>query len=528
MLPTVPQAITTGIPPFPKEPFGPKWSFPSAGFGGWSGGSCAIIGVAILLGCLYLPTLAMPFDFIDDGDLVYPSRPSSTRYWAAIYWHRTLSNYRHLGPFRPTLWFHWGIEAELFNASASMWRGARLVWLMLSTCIFIWLMRELRIRKSGAILAVALAMWNPFRNEIWTSLTLSEGVAMPYALGALVCAIRAGRSRRPILWDLAGAFCILVALGCKNTFAAVVAAQLLLRIAPDGRDFRDGFRRHGFRAALLSLTLLLPIVHYLIFQSQWHPGQYEPGRPSWAQLARMLSALRGAVNLDWMAAGFFLAVLAIGGWRGLHRVWQENRAPCLAGLLLLVSGTAVYLPMNTISGRYTMPAIWGADLCIAALLGTLAGAAPGSWRRAAFAAVGSGLVTVALANVGRQEKFHARAALFWDTLHEIERIAPCDSVIAWLDGPELSIGEGIHFQWHLAGRGRKDIRVLPRDAEGQAKRRVELRQVDRPPDFLIAATGEPPTDSGWKLIREVCAPYWGGWRQYHCYVWRKEKQPSIP
>ena len=28
-------------------------------------------------------------------------------------------------------------------------------------------------------------MWNPYRNEIWTSLTLSEGVAMPYALAGL-------------------------------------------------------------------------------------------------------------------------------------------------------------------------------------------------------------------------------------------------------------------------------------------------------------------------------------------------------
>ena len=294
--------------------------------------------------------MAAPFDFIDDGSIVYPYRPDSAYQLYRVYWGRIVANFGHLGPFRPALWIHWGAEAELFDGSAPCWRTARLAWTMLSAGLFLWLLHELGIRKSAAILAGALAMWNPYRNEIWTSLTLSEGVAMPYALAALVCGLRGARSSRPWRWDLAGILCMLVALGCKNTFVALVPAQLFLRTVPDGRDFREGFRRHGLRAALLALPLLLPAVHYAVFRSQWHPGQYEPGSPTWAQLGRMASALKGALSLEWLAPGFLLALIALGGRRGLQIMWDEYRVGCVTGSLLLLGGIAVYLPMDMISG----------------------------------------------------------------------------------------------------------------------------------------------------------------------------------
>ena len=86
----------------------------------------------------------------------------------------------------------------------------------LAAGMMLWLMRELRIHPIAAFLATAVALWNPYRNEIWTSLSLAEGVAMPYALLALVCAVRAARSSRSWVWDLVGVACVLTALGCKS------------------------------------------------------------------------------------------------------------------------------------------------------------------------------------------------------------------------------------------------------------------------------------------------------------------------
>lgn len=497
-----------------------------------------MIGGAILLGCLYLPTLAAPFDFIDDGNLVYPARPPSVAQWFSVYWGRVVANVEHLGPFRPTLWFHWGVEAELFGGDAVRWRAGRLLWLMLSAGMFLWLMRELGIPRSAALFVGALAMWNPYRNEIWTSLTLSEGVAMPYALAALACAIRAARSSRPGCWDIAGFLCVLTALGCKNTFVALVPAQLFLRIAPDGRDFREGLRRHGPRAVLLAATLLLPAFHYVYFRFHWHPGQYQPNGPTLAQFGRILSGLKGALSLDWLAPGLLLAAAAFGGRDGLRRVWREQRAACLAGGLLLFAGIAVYLPMNMMSGRYTMPAVWGADLFVAALLGVFEHAArasdagPACSRRvlpkAAYFALGCGLLAVALTNLGRQEKFMARATMLWSALHGIESVAPRDRAVVWVCGPDLNIEEGIHFQWHLQGRGRKDICILLRDAAGRPQSRVELSASNREADFLITGNAAPSPGHGWRPLQEIQTSYWAGRRCYHCYVWRKEKQSSIP
>src|SRR5207302_9740169 len=154
--------------------------------------------------------------------------------------------------------------------------------------MFLWLLRELRLPPLAALAVGAVVMWNPYRNEIWTSLTLAEGVAMPYALLALVCARRATGSPRAWAWDLAGAGAVLMALGCKNTFAALVPAQVLLRALPDGATLREGWRQHGRRALLLSVTLAAPIVHFVWFKLNWHPGQYAPQGPSLTQLGRML------------------------------------------------------------------------------------------------------------------------------------------------------------------------------------------------------------------------------------------------
>src|SRR5262249_28842117 len=316
---------------------------------------------AVLLPCLYVPTLATRFDFIDDGNLVYPEPPMPLGQRLERVWEKVVANYEHLGPFRPVLWVHWEIEAELFRAHPFPWRLARLLWLMLATGMFLWLLRELGIGCWPALVTAAIAIWNPYRNEIWTSLTLSEGVAMPYALLGLVCVLRAARARRPLAWDIAAALGVLAALGCKNTFAALVPAQFILRIAGDGSSLRLGMKRHGLRALLLSLTLLLPVIHYVVFRLSWHPGQYATHGPTLAQLERMIGVVTGALGVDFVGIALLLALLAIGfdTWR--VRRQRETGAPFAAslasirscprvalatGLVLLLGGVAVYLPLD--------------------------------------------------------------------------------------------------------------------------------------------------------------------------------------
>jgi hypothetical protein len=84
--------------------------------------------VAALLASLYLPTLKTRFDFIDDGNLVYPSQPMPLGERLHVVWEKIEANYADLGPFRPVLWAHWEAEAELFHGNAMLWRTARLMW----------------------------------------------------------------------------------------------------------------------------------------------------------------------------------------------------------------------------------------------------------------------------------------------------------------------------------------------------------------------------------------------------------------
>ncbi len=154
------------------------------------------------------------------------------------------------------------------------------------------------------VLAVAaLAMWNPYRNEIWTSLTLGEGVAMPYALFGLVAARKAAASPRPLKWEVASALAVLVALGCKNVFAALVPAQIALRMWPDGISPREAWRRNGWRSLALGVTLVMPAAHFVYFKLHWHPGQYETQGPTLAQFGRIpgAGALKGAMSPEFMA-----------------------------------------------------------------------------------------------------------------------------------------------------------------------------------------------------------------------------------
>jgi hypothetical protein len=84
-------------------------------------------GLVLALG--YLPTLNAPFDFIDDGNLVYPAPPGTTlAQHAERWWDKVRANVEHLGPFRPVLWVHWELAANTLGADPVAWRAVRMAW----------------------------------------------------------------------------------------------------------------------------------------------------------------------------------------------------------------------------------------------------------------------------------------------------------------------------------------------------------------------------------------------------------------
>lgn len=488
--------------PVPRSAF-PSWIF--------------LGGLILALG--YFPTLNAPFDFIDDGNLVYPGPEGlSLSGHVSQWWDKVRANVEHLGPFRPVLWVHWELAANLLHGDPVAWRAVRLVWCALAAMTLLWLFRELKLTPTAALLAGAAAMWNPYRNEIWTSLTLAEGVAMPYALLALVASRKATSSPRPALWDLLAVFGLLAALGCKNTFVALVPAMMTLRMLPEGMTIREGWRANRFRAALYLLPLILPAAHFVYFKLNWHPGQYETPGPSLAQLGRMGSWLKGAAGLDFLGVG--IALLLVGlAWttsRATIREYaQEYRAGLIAAGILFLAGVAVYLPLPMMAARYTMPAIWGVDIALAISF-TVALTRLNLWpQRVAFAAIAIGLGVMMMANVGRQEKVAARARMLWDAIHHVEATAPPGAGIAWVSGENgaLNVEEGIHFHWHLLHRGRGDVRVGLVDEAGVPITRVELPPLTGEPMYRLAVS---PGGQGWSDERSFAAGYWMGRKRYSC------------
>lgn len=488
---------------------------------------------ALLLAMGYLPTLRTPFDFIDDGNLVYPAAAgTSLQGHVELWWEKVQANYEHLGPFRPTLWVHWQIQANLFDGNPQLWRLWRFLWCGLAAGMLLWLFRELGVHPVAAMLAGALAMWNPYRNEIWTSLTLGEGVAMPYALFALVAARKAATSSRPIWWELGSALAVLVALGCKNTFMALVPAQIALRMWPDGMSLKDAWKANGRRSLMLGVTLAMPAAHFVYFKLHWHPGQYETHGPSLAQLGRILGSLKGAVSLDFLALGLVLTVAAV--WVARKRDVQstdsrsggpDGGAAKLAALLLIVSGILVYLPMSMISGRYAMPGVWGLDILFALLLSSLVAVPESTLKKAAFAGVCAGIAAVMIANVGRQEKFAARAKMLWDAVHHVEANVPRGAKLAWVSGDSLKGGlnveEGIHFQWHLYHRGRGDVQVGLFDESGTPLDRTELPRLAGEPDYRMFGVVAAEPERTWEEERAFAAAFWLGRRRYDCHLSRR-------
>jgi len=484
---------------------------PASGLG-WRG--CCLVG--LIVACGYLPMLSAPFDFIDDGNLVYPHRESlSATGHVGMWWSRVVANVEHLGPFRPVLWAHWELQAECFQGEAWVWRLYRLLWAGLAGALLAgWLSAFSHNRYAVALITLA-ACWNPYRNEIWTSLTLAEGVAMPYAMLALIAAMRGGRAasarqgwQRTLPWDLLAAGMLLLALGCKNTYVALLPAMVWCR-ANGGSAISWGRFPQGGELVwwlIYALPVLMPALHFAYFQRHWQPGHYETPGPSVGQLLRILDWMRGASGADFFGlAGLLLPAWL---WRSRHRQHSSpglpGRVPVVAALLLAGAGIAVYSVTNIMAARYTMPAIWGVDLLGLLLLTNILNAPKSACRRWVLLAIGLGLLTLTVANWGRQEKVMARNQVLWQLLRHVEANAPPGATIDWQSGPVkagyLDAEEGIHWAWHLEHRLRTDLKVRLLSPQQTPLQRVELPEAGSSPAWATVRAVravEPP--QGWRF-----------------------------
>jgi hypothetical protein len=301
--------------------------------------------------------------------------------------------------------------------------------------------------------------------------------------------------------------------------------------------FCEGLRRHGWRALMLGVTMAAPIAHFIYFKMHWHPGQYLTSPPTTAQGVRILRCLAGAMSIELMGVGiaFCGAAVLAARWRtgrderhsasgalptnGSSTWVQEFPGAIGAGLLLTLVGAAEYLPMDAISPRYSMPAVWGLDLLLAVLVTRAFRLATPAWKNVAVAALACGLVATVIANLGKQQKFMARSNTLWEALECVERDAPAGSTIAFYCGDplksDLDASEGIHFQWHLSARGRKDLRIALFDGAGQPLERIELAPNAAIPSYAIWGRTSPDGVAH-QALKSFASTFHLGRKSYEC------------
>jgi hypothetical protein len=508
--------------PSPVHPWNHLWLAPN---GTWRIGALVITSLAIA--SVYLPTVFTNFDFADDGATAHPVGVASIADFHCLVWDATYGEFQNKGPCRPIAWYFWIGQQEYCAGNPLGWRAFRFVWTALAAGVLLWLLQEMGFGAGVSVLTTMAAMWNPYRAEVWLSATFCEGIAMPFALTALVCAYRGPRSRHAWLWDLAGMAAALAAIGCKNVFAVVVPTQMFLRICSPDLTFWEGLKQYGWRSAMLGLVLMFPVIHFICYRLTIHSNSYEMAWES-RQPLRMLNALLGSAGKDFLGPAIVFASAGAlwSCWRGPCQLPGPSaharfRAAFGAGCILFVLGWGVYLPMSGVAGRYTLPGVWGLDLLCALLWNHLA-RIPSPWQKVTWILLGCGLAISAVANVGKQEKNSARIATLWEALGFIEREVPSSARIAWIGVPdrqkteELEISEGVHFHWHLRGRGRCDLQWANDPNQSL------LDSGSAAPDFLITSSVQPPADGPWKLLRECRRAYWFGSKLVACCVWQKE------
>lgn len=488
-------------------------------------GTRGLVIAAGLIALLYAPTVCLPFDFIDDSILVYPTAASSPRLFFEQVWTKTSTEFQTNGPFRPITWLHWDAAAQAFGDSVLPHRLLRLLWAWFTAGCLLWFLKEMGFTGWPAILTAALAMWNSHRGEIWVGLGLTEAFGMPYGLLALIGARKAARFGSFNRWDAVAFVFALLALGVKNTFAAIIPAQFFLRLAGDGLPARETFRERLGPALLLAGNFLWPVLHLAWIKLDGLPRTYQTQSLAPRYILRFGRALGGAIHIEWMAPA-----LAIGA--GLLW-WTRSSTPhdrsARAGLLitaalLLAFGFLVYWPMQSLAGRYMIPAAWGLDLLIVLTLDAGFRVSTTLWRKALMGAFAAGLAVTAFVNLARQEWMGQRSQMLWNALVDLEtRAAPTDTVLfvgkkyVDLKPGDLGESEGIHFRMHLQQRNRRPLAVTivsepPREPREQGV-------------WLLSGLVERPAGT-WSLTRVYETEPMLRRKKSSCRLWSREGQQA--
>ena len=197
----------------------------------------------------------------------------------------------------------------------------------------------------------------------------------------------------------------------------------------------------------------------------------------------------------------------------------------VAGLLLVLFGVAVYLPTPpAVSGSYTIPAVWGIDLWLALVLQRAFALGDGIWKRAGLAFLAAGLAGILVANLGKDTKHQARAALYWRVVDVVENELPDGSEIAWIGqwfphaDDEIGLGEGTHFRRHLENRGRTSATVSLLEEQ----KMQDLQTAE----FALTGGAKPPPGH-WRLLHSFQASFWLGLRSYSCHLWQRTSEARL-
>jgi hypothetical protein len=459
-----------------------------------------------------LPTFLIPFDFVDDGALVYADeRPFPERVAA-----HTQHDFRTNGTFRPIAWAHWD---SLASAGDVLWihRAARWLHGVLCVVLFLWLLAELDIPTLAAWATALLAFWNPLRNEIWLGLGLTEAFAMPYAYFALIAAIRGARTHS-WRWDLAGFIAALLAIETKNTFVAIVPAQLLLRLGCANDSWSQNIHRCWPRLLFLSSSVFAVLAQMVAYKLDPAPKNYVPKPPQMSEFGAWIVFYLRAIGIEYVLLAIVCWTFQAARYRPSSPSTVSNpsvsqRYIAIVGLVLALAGIAVYLPFGARSGRYAVPGVWGLDLWMALFLTKAFSMPEGLWKRAGATAFTIGLV-VSLAVIGiRQDQLAARTNFLWQPAHYLESHAQNGATVLWQCGTgrdDLSLSEGLHFQWHLARRQRTNVILeLKKDASHIVETRASYALTN-------AAAAPAP---GWQLARTFETSSLFGRRKNRCYLW---------
>ena len=462
---------------------------PQRRFSSWA----VLLGLLVAL--LYLPTLSIPFDFAEDGYLVYSElySPEAGNFFSAVL-HRSSREYRVTGPFRPVTWGHFMVSVLLHDQQAWGYRLERMLLCGASACIFLLLLREFRVSLVPALAITWMAFGSPYRNEIWMHHGMPEAFGNVYALLALWAALRAERSARPWCWDLLAIFALLFALGIKNTYLAIVPALLWGRFLRSQGPLLPPLC--SIRASLWGYLAIgsLPILHFLSLKL-W---------PSETHFATAFSIMNVWNRLSCYAEGLHLVVLLpsliLATWLAfLH--WSRDliTTKTLGFALLLVSaGMVVYAPWSQMHARYILPGVWGLDLLLALLL-TIAWRTP-SWRRVLLIV----LLVVALGKMSCdnvREQTHLARVLqpMWQALEDLETQSDPRPFGLYVCNIEASQGkafwgtEAVHFTWHVRFRRRAVVPVVtvsPGDATMPPRLLTPVKHAPDPAYRLVASYGD--------------------------------------